>query len=276
MAEMQVGSRLIFVGGQIGWNGQCEFETDDFALQVAQALRNIVAVLEQGGAARSVSLSDEEAAMIKPLGLLTAKPIIYATNVSEDDLAGGNAFTEEVKTLAAQEGAETVRISAQVEAELIELPEEDRAEFLAGLGVIMALGPTVSQHYGARRMLQIGQDTRQAVWLALFMSVLVIFVLRHLGPFLHRLGIEAEVVDLAQGYLNGVSWGVPGCESGCWVRRGTPMASGRSCAWCQPKRGDRCARFTREAATGPWMPPPRCSTSPSLRLTWRSAGPGAG
>lgn len=49
MAEM-VGSRLIFVGGQIGWNGQCEFETDDFALQVAQALRNIVAVLAQGGA----------------------------------------------------------------------------------------------------------------------------------------------------------------------------------------------------------------------------------
>ena len=83
--------------------------------------------------------------------------------------------------------------------------------FLAGLGVIMALGPTVSQHYGARRMLQIGQDTRQAVWLALFMSVLVVLVLRNLGPFLHRLGIEAEVVDLAQGYLNGVSWGVPGC-----------------------------------------------------------------
>ena len=50
LAQMQVGSRLIFVGGQIGWNGQCKFETDDFAAQVAQALRNIVAVLEQGGA----------------------------------------------------------------------------------------------------------------------------------------------------------------------------------------------------------------------------------
>jgi GTP-binding protein YchF len=82
-----------------------------------------------------VAISEEEAAMVKPLGLLTAKPIIYATNVSEDDLASGNAYVEEVKALAAQEGAETVRISAQVEAELIELPEEDRAEFLAGLGV---------------------------------------------------------------------------------------------------------------------------------------------
>ena len=98
------------------------------------ALERIQAMLEQGGAARSVSLSDEEAAMVKPLGLLTAKPIIYATNVSEDDLAAGNAYCEEVAVLAQTEGAGTVRISAQVEAELIEL-EEDRAEFLAGLGV---------------------------------------------------------------------------------------------------------------------------------------------
>jgi len=99
------------------------------------ALARIQQVLEQGGAARSVALTDEEAPLIKPLGLLTAKPIIYATNVSEDDLAGGNPWCTAVAELAANEGAETVRISAQVEAELIELPEEDRAEFLAGLGV---------------------------------------------------------------------------------------------------------------------------------------------
>ncbi|MEB3172528.1 MAG: redox-regulated ATPase YchF, partial [Cyanobacteriota bacterium] len=99
------------------------------------ALARIQQVLEQGGAARSVALTDEEAPLIKPLGLLTAKPIIYATNVSEDDLAAGNAFCAAVAELAAKEGAETVRISAQVEAELIELSEEDRAEFLAGLGV---------------------------------------------------------------------------------------------------------------------------------------------
>jgi len=99
------------------------------------ALARIQAVLEQGGAARSVALSDEESAMVRPLGLLTAKPIIYATNVSEEDLAGGNAFVTAVAELAEREGAATVPISAQVEAELIELPEEERAEFLAGLGV---------------------------------------------------------------------------------------------------------------------------------------------
>ncbi|WP_392346988.1 redox-regulated ATPase YchF [Parasynechococcus sp.] len=98
-------------------------------------LERIQAVLESGGAARSVDLNDEEAAMIKPLGLLTAKPIIYATNVSEDDLAEGNAFCTEVVELAAKEAAETVRISAQVEAELVELGDEETADYLEGLGV---------------------------------------------------------------------------------------------------------------------------------------------
>ncbi len=50
MAEMQVGSRVIFVGGQIGWNGQQEFETDNLAEQVGQTLRNIVDILKEGGA----------------------------------------------------------------------------------------------------------------------------------------------------------------------------------------------------------------------------------
>ena len=99
------------------------------------ALERIQSVLEQGGAARAVELSDEEAKIIKPLGLLTAKPIIYATNVSEDDLAGGNAYCEEVTTLATREDAECVRISAQVEAELIELGEAERIDYLEGLGV---------------------------------------------------------------------------------------------------------------------------------------------
>jgi GTP-binding protein YchF len=98
-------------------------------------LERIQAQLDAGGAVRSLGLSDEEADLVKPLGLLTAKPIIYATNVSEDDLASGNSYVEAVQKLAAQEGAETVRISAQVEAELIELPEGDRLEFLEGLGV---------------------------------------------------------------------------------------------------------------------------------------------
>ena len=99
------------------------------------ALARIQEVLEQGGSARTVDLTDEEAALIRPLGLLSSKPIIYAANVSEDDLAGGNAWVRAVEALAEREGAGTVRISAQVEAELVELGEEERVDYLQGLGV---------------------------------------------------------------------------------------------------------------------------------------------
>ena len=112
-----------------------QLRTSKEAQQEEDALVRIQAVLEQGGAARSVTLSDEEAPLVKPLGLLTAKPVVYATNVAEDDLATGNAFVEQVRALAEREEAGTVTISAQVEAELIELPEQERAEFLEGLGV---------------------------------------------------------------------------------------------------------------------------------------------
>ncbi len=99
------------------------------------ALARLQAELEQGGAVRRVSLSEEEQALVRNLGLLTGKPIIYATNVSEDDLAEGNAWVAAVEALAAREGAEAVRISAQVEAELVDLAAEERSDYLAGLGV---------------------------------------------------------------------------------------------------------------------------------------------
>lgn len=50
LTEMQVGSKLVFVGGQVGWNGQQQFESDDFADQVRQALLNIVQIMAEGGA----------------------------------------------------------------------------------------------------------------------------------------------------------------------------------------------------------------------------------
>ncbi|ASC64164.1 RidA family protein [Achromobacter denitrificans] len=50
LTEMEVGSKLVFVGGQVGWNGQQQFETDDLAEQVRQTLANIVAILAEGGA----------------------------------------------------------------------------------------------------------------------------------------------------------------------------------------------------------------------------------
>ncbi|MFB2878069.1 redox-regulated ATPase YchF [Floridanema aerugineum] len=100
-----------------------------------EALEKINVVLNAGKPARQATLTDEEKQAIKGLGLLTNKPIIYAANVSEDDLASGNEYVEKVRQIAAQENAQVVIVSAQVESELIALPEEDRGEFLESLGV---------------------------------------------------------------------------------------------------------------------------------------------
>lgn len=83
--------------------------------------------------------------------------------------------------------------------------------FLSGLGVLMALGPTVAHHFGARRFNEIGHDTRQALWLAMGISVFIIIAMRAMSPLLTWVGIEPPVVILAQGYLNALSWGVTGC-----------------------------------------------------------------
>ncbi len=100
-----------------------------------EALEKLLPVLNEGNPARQVELTEEEELIIKPLGMLTRKPVIYAANVNEDDLATGNAQVEKVRLLAAQENAQVVIVSAQVESELVELPEDERADFLESLGV---------------------------------------------------------------------------------------------------------------------------------------------
>lgn len=100
-----------------------------------EALEKLSAGLNEGKSVRHIPLSEEETEAVKPLGLLTSKPIIYAANVSEDDLATGNEWVEQVRQIAATENAQVVVVSAQVESELVELPEEERSDFLASLGV---------------------------------------------------------------------------------------------------------------------------------------------
>jgi ribosome-binding ATPase YchF (GTP1/OBG family) len=66
---------------------------------------------------------------------LTAKPILYVANVDEDGLVSGNAYSEALETYASAGGAEVVRICGKVEAELSELDDEDKREFLSELGI---------------------------------------------------------------------------------------------------------------------------------------------
>ncbi|MBD1936760.1 redox-regulated ATPase YchF [Microcoleus sp. FACHB-68] len=129
------------------------------------ALEKLSAALNEGKPARQVTLNEEEAELVQPLNLLTSKPVIYAANVSEDDLATGNEWVEKVRAIATEDNAQVVVVSAQVESELVELPEEERADFLQSLGVqeggLKSLIRATYQLLGLRTFLTTGpKETR--------------------------------------------------------------------------------------------------------------------
>ena len=92
--------------------------------------------LEQGNPARRMQLTEEERLAVRDLHLLTLKPVLYAANIAESDVGQEElSLVAKVRELAAIDGAEVVVICAQVEAELAELDDEDKAAFLADLGL---------------------------------------------------------------------------------------------------------------------------------------------
>jgi ribosome-binding ATPase len=102
-------------------------------LRVLEALRDALAA---GRPARTVVPSEEEAPVYRSFNLLTAKPVLYAANVAEGEIASGRFVTAlEAELERDGETAEVVTFSAKVEAELAELPPEDRGEFLHSLGL---------------------------------------------------------------------------------------------------------------------------------------------
>ncbi len=103
--------------------------------QEKTALEKLKADLDLGNPARNTELDEEEEKAIKSLGLLTRKKMIYAANVADEDLASGNDMVDKLKEVAKRESASCVVVSAQVESELIELSDDDRAEMLDALGV---------------------------------------------------------------------------------------------------------------------------------------------
>ena len=94
----------------------------------------IVAALTEGRPARTAIPKGEEEA-VRRLQLLTSKPVLYVCNVEEAAAATGNTFTVKVAERAKAEGARYVVVSAAIEAEVAQLPDEDRGEFLDGLGL---------------------------------------------------------------------------------------------------------------------------------------------
>jgi GTP-binding protein YchF len=97
-------------------------------------LQRLATELEAGRPARGLDFDETETKLMRELQLITAKPVMFIANVAEDEIAG-NAMSARVLESAATHGAEAVVISAAIEAELAQLDDAARAEFLGDLGL---------------------------------------------------------------------------------------------------------------------------------------------
>lgn len=103
-----------------------------------EILQKIYKTLENGQSVRSLFGENEETdAFIKSLGLITSKPVLYAANISEDDLIGKieNDYVKKVRDYAVEEGSEVFVICAQIEQELSDLPDDEKELFLQDLNI---------------------------------------------------------------------------------------------------------------------------------------------
>ncbi len=114
-------------------------KNDKSQAKEADLVQRLMEHLENGQLARTFTPNDEdEQLLLESFNLLTYKPVIYAANVEEDDLAddgAGNAFVQEVREFAATEGSEVFVICAQIEQEIAELDEDEKKMFLEDLGL---------------------------------------------------------------------------------------------------------------------------------------------
>jgi hypothetical protein len=97
-------------------------------------LERVHECLNSGQPARNADLTEGQWQVLRELCLITAKPVLYVANVAEDDLAGAHPYVDKLREHAAAESAEMVIICGKIEAEIAELPGDEKSEFLNELG----------------------------------------------------------------------------------------------------------------------------------------------
>ena len=122
---------------------------DKEAVSQVRLLEAARAALDQGRPARTVDVAGDDRRAWAMLGLLTSKPVLYVCNVDEGSAVTGNAHSARVEEMARAQGAASVVISAAIEEEIAQLPDADRAEFLADLGL---------EEPGLDRLIRAGYD----------------------------------------------------------------------------------------------------------------------
>ena len=108
---------------------------DKEAIIRADILKRAKVQLNEGKPVRGLEFSPEERKLIKSLGLITAKKVLYVANVDESDIHGEGPLVKTVRERAAQEAGGVVPVCGKLEAELAELPESDRGEMLQSMGL---------------------------------------------------------------------------------------------------------------------------------------------
>ncbi len=127
-------------------NGKLSKSGDKEAIKLGALLDRVAAHLNEGKPARMLKLDAEQSILLKPLCLLTIKPAMYVANVAEDGFSN-NPLLARLEEFAAKEGAPVVPICAALEAEIAELSDADKKEFLADVGL---------EEPGLNRLIRVG------------------------------------------------------------------------------------------------------------------------
>src|SRR2546427_5453074 len=133
LADLQTVEKQLGRYSKVARTGAAGEEKKE-AIRLVAALEKIQPALNQARPARSVELSAEERAVLKPLFLLTMKPTMYVANVGEHGFSG-NPLLDAVQAFAALDSAPVVPVCAKIEAEIADLPDEDKAMFLHDMGM---------------------------------------------------------------------------------------------------------------------------------------------
>jgi hypothetical protein len=129
LADLETGEKRAEAARRAAKTGNKE------AVATAEFLEGLTEHISSGAAARTYEVPDVQQAAYNDCHLLTGKPVLYVANVDEPSLAGGNEMSATLEAHAKKVGARVVRISGRTEAELSELEDEDKREYLAELGV---------------------------------------------------------------------------------------------------------------------------------------------
>jgi GTP-binding protein YchF len=129
LADLDVLSRRHERASRMARVGQKEGQAS------AGGLAKAIAAVEKGTPLRAVTFTADEEASLRELNLITAKPVLYVANVAESDLAGGSEHVRTVRRVAEEKAGEIVVICGELEAQIAQLPPEERRHFLVEMGL---------------------------------------------------------------------------------------------------------------------------------------------